>query len=68
MTEDEIRIETDNINFMNQEAMCRLWRFAPMGHPYFDKTKPLYEIFARRFKFLGGLTPEMSRRIGWDKP
>lgn len=57
--------EVEKINNMSQMEMARLHRFAPAGHPYFDSTKPYHEIFAKRFKELGGMTPEISKSIGW---
>lgn len=64
MTEEEIKKEVEKINFMDQEEMAWLWRFAPSGHPYFDDRKPFFQIFRKRFKDLGGFTPEISKRIG----
>ena len=62
MSEEEIIKE---INSMTQTQMARLWRFAPVGHPYFDTTKPYYKIFEERFEKLGGMTPAISKKIGW---
>jgi len=65
MTDEEIKtIKT--INQMTQREMASLWRFAPSGHPYFDKTKPYWKVFKNRFfDELGGFTPEISKSIGW---
>ena len=52
---------------MTQEEMARLWRFAPSGHPVFDAKYPLFEMFEKRFKELGGFTPEISKKIGWER-
>jgi len=60
-TEEEQRT-IDQINQMGQEDMARLWRFAPAGHSYFDKRKPFYAIFEKKFK---GFTPGISKKIGW---
>ena len=54
----------EEINAMSREEMCHLWRFAPSGHPYFDSTKPYYEVFKARFDKLGGFSPEISKKIG----
>ena len=62
MTDEEKTIE--HINQMTQESMASLWRFAPTGHPYFDKSKPFFEIFDKRFKDLGGFTPAISKSLG----
>ena len=44
--------------------LARLWRFAPIGSFYF--TDPIVsEEFARRFKGFGGMTPAVSKEIGW---
>ena len=56
----------DKINKMAQYEMCELWRFAPSGHPYFDRTLPYYEVFKKRFDELGGFTPEISKSLGFD--
>lgn len=54
------------INQMTHREMASLWRFAPSGHPYFDKTKPYWKVFKKRFfDELGGFTPEISKSIGW---
>ncbi len=64
-TTEEETIE--KINHMTQTEMARLWRFAPSGHPYFDSSKPFFRVFEKRFKKLGGFTPEISKAIGWSQ-
>ena len=54
----------DEINQMSQYDMASLWRYAPAGHPYFDKTLPFFEVFNKRFKELGGFTPAISKALG----
>jgi hypothetical protein len=62
MTNEETKtIET--INKMSQKDMASLWRYAPSGHPYFDKRKPFFEVFDKRFTELGRFTPEISKSI-----
>lgn len=54
----------DKINQMSHYSMCSLCRFAPSGHPYFDKTLPYADIFEERlFKHFGGFTPEISKSL-----
>ena len=56
----------ETINKMTHRAMATLWRNAPSGHPYFDSTKPHYVVFKARYDAFGGMTPELSKSIGWD--
>jgi hypothetical protein len=60
MTDPKIVAE---IEALSQLEMARLWRFAPPGHPYFNKTLPYFEIFNNRFH---GFTPQISKRLGWE--
>ena len=53
----------DTINNLSQTEMARLIRFAPVGHEYFDMSKPYNEIFKKRFTELGGMTPAISKAI-----
>ena len=64
MTETEIQNWKQQIDNMDQTAMASLWRFAPSGHPVFDRTLPLYVYFKERFDRLGGMTPAVSKAIG----
>lgn len=64
MSQEEIN-ETMKINSMTHIEMARLYRFAKSGHPYFDSTLPFKEIFMKRFNELGGMTPQISKQIGW---
>ena len=52
------------INGLSRYEMCRLTRFAPSGHKYFDSSKPYWEFFQKRFKELGGFSPEISKSLG----
>ncbi len=55
----------EEIDGMSQEEMAILSRFAPVGHIYFDSSKPYNAIFKRRFEEVGGMTPALSKKIGW---
>lgn len=55
----------EKINSMSQIQMASLWRFAPCGHEYFRHDLPYFDIFQKKFKELGGMTPEISKMIGW---
>lgn len=60
--EQQIKKEIDALT---HEEMCRLARFAPSGHKYFNKTQPYYKYFKERFEKLGGFTPTISKKLGW---
>ena len=59
-----LQIEKE-INNLSHYEMCRLIRFAPVGHKYFDKSEPYWGLFKKRFEELGGFTPEISKQLGW---
>ena len=68
MTDQEIAKWKKEIDSMDREHMCRLWRFAEPGYPCFDLTTPLAAYFKERFDKLGGFSPEISKALGWKKP
>ncbi len=62
MIQDELGKELKaRIDALTQEEMARKWRYAPVGDPMFQGTAGRY--FERRFKELGGFTPEISKGI-----
>ena len=63
--ETEMNLEIKKIESMTQIEMAALWRHAPSGHKYFDDRQPYFKIFDKRFKKLGGFTPEVSKSVGW---
>jgi hypothetical protein len=66
MTREQVEAHKRAIDGMSQEDMCSLHRFAPSGHPYFDRhNQELVDYWTARFKELDGFTPEISKRIGW---
>ena len=64
---NEIKKEIDQ---MSQYEMAQLWRFAPLNKYMFTLNKQndleLQEYFAKKFKEKGGMTPEISKQIGWE--
>ena len=54
------------IDEMTYEQMARALRFSPSGSPLFIGKN--FEYFHDRFESFGGMTVEVSRRIGWRKP
>lgn len=69
MTTEETAIELQKINDMSHHGMCELWRFAPVGHPWFDNrnTELVAAFKARLYDHFGGFTPGISKDIGWQK-
>lgn len=65
MTEQEIQQWKDKIDKMSHLELANLWRFAPAGHPTCRTDLPIYEYFKNRFAKLGGMTPEISKELGW---
>jgi len=63
--EETIEYWMEKIPTMSQMDMARELRFAPAGCPLFSTDYPLYMVFKKRFDELGGMTPEISRRIGF---
>ena len=54
------------IDAMTHEEMAWAWRFNEAGHPFFSDPE-LAPYFEKRFKQLGGMTAEISKKIGWNK-
>lgn len=65
LTDEQIEQWKRTIDTMAHRDMARLWRFAPSGHPIFRNDLPLFEYFKARFQKLGGMTPAISKEIGW---
>lgn len=55
--------EIEKINMMSHVKMASLYRYAPIGHAYFDISLPYFEIFQARFEKLGGMTAAVSKII-----
>lgn len=54
----------NQINQMSHMEMASLWRYAPSGHPYFDRRLLYNKIFeSRLFGHFGGFTPEISKAL-----
>lgn len=65
MTEQEIIKHKEAIDKLSARFMAWLWRNAPSGHLYFDRNFPLADYFIQKFQEKGGMTPEISKEIGW---
>lgn len=63
-TAEQVEEHIGKINAMDRIEMCKLYRFAPLGHPYFNTSLPFFAILDRRYKSLGGMNAEISKQIG----
>jgi hypothetical protein len=67
-TDDQQRKMVRDIGKLTQIECARLQRFAQSGHPYFRNDMPLVsKAFEARFEAVGGITPAVSKFVGWDK-
>lgn len=64
LTQEEVTTIKAQIDQMSQFDMVHTQRYAPAGSPMFcnDET---YAHFQARLKLLGGITPEVSKAVGW---
>jgi len=65
-TEEELAEWKAKIDGMGQLECATLLRFTKAGHPIFRSDLPLYKYFQEHFKAVGGMTPEVSKQMGWD--
>ena len=67
LTKEQIDAYLEEIKTMSRFSMCRLHRFAPPGHLFFNSDYPeLYGAFMKRFDELGGFSPDISKELGWE--
>jgi len=62
---EEIQRYKKEIDSMTQVEMARRYRYSKVGDALFTSHGCLYDYFMARFKSLGGMTPEISKQIGW---
>jgi len=67
MTDAKIAEWEAKIDKMSHIDCAILYRFAGPDHPVFDSTLPLNEYFMKRFNGFGGVTPAISKAIGWRR-
>ena len=66
LTEEEIEQWKEKIDNMTHEELARMYRFERIGHPVFSSVyDDLYQYFENRFNKFGGMTPAISKMIGW---
>jgi hypothetical protein len=66
MTPEDIDLHKLAIGQLDHTDMAIIHRFAPSEHPFFTVDTGLSKYFNDRFKKLGGMTPEISKLIGWQ--
>lgn len=57
--------EKQRIDSMSQFDMAHMWRFSPTGEPLLQGDTGDY--FSKVFREKGGFTPEISKRLGWER-
>lgn len=62
-TEEELETYRKEIAQMDHKELCKQYRYAPAGHPFFNTKFDLFEKFMDRFNSFGGMTTEMSKLI-----
>lgn len=65
LTPEQIQIHKNHIDGLSQYDMAHMWRFSKAGENIYFTTPELTEHFNKRFKELGGMTPELSKELGW---
>ena len=58
--------QKEYIDELSHFEICRLWRFTPIGDPLF--TGDTGDYLTTKFHSLGGLTPAISKKLGWGGP
>ncbi len=53
----------DRIDAMSQYQMAHMWRFAKVGEPLLQGE--IGDYFSDSFSEKGGMTPEISKSLGW---
>src|SRR5215471_2396871 len=58
--------DKQKIDVLTHEQLARRWRFLPAGDPFWQGELGKYA--KDRLTLFGGITTEMSKRIGWENP
>jgi len=52
------------IDTMSHFDLAYTWRFSPPGNRYFTISE-VFQYFKKTLKDKGGITPEISKKMGW---
>ena len=55
----------EQVENAGREQLCRWYRFLPSGVS--KEQKPIMDRLLERFFEVGGFTPSISKRIGWNE-
>lgn len=65
MNNENLKKEIDG---MSQTKMARIWRFHALDSKFFSNdNQEIAYYFAKKFKEKGGMTPQISKLIGWEQ-
>ena len=56
----------DEVEAADHEQLCRWYRFLPAGVT--PEEPPIMNRLVERFHEFGGMTPAISKALGWDAP
>jgi hypothetical protein len=56
----------EEVEAADHALLCRWYRFLPAGVT--AEQKPIMDRLVERFHAFGGMTPGISKRLGWDAP
>ncbi len=65
LTEKDIEEWKAIIDGKSHIELASMWRFAKVGHPVFRTGTPVCEHFEKRYRSFGGMTPAISKELGW---
>jgi hypothetical protein len=71
---------SDEVDHADHLQLARWFRFLPppgacgvggsraLFYKVFEREKPIMDRIVARLKEMGGMTPKISKAIGWEKP
>lgn len=66
LTKERIQELKNEIMQMSHIELVRRWRFAPIGDEIFSNLELSALMKHRLFQHFGGITPEISKEVGWE--
>jgi hypothetical protein len=56
----------EDVEAASRVQLARWWRFLRSAHADNEQEQAVQKRYQERFDELGGMTPEISKQIGWD--